>query len=73
MNKNSLCSRKEVSEMANCHEMKAGEVYVCRECGIKLQVVKECKDVGTSAEECGCHATADPCTFSCCSKELVKK
>ena len=69
----SYSSRKEVSEMANCHEMKAGEVYVCRECGIELQVVKECKDVGTPAEQCGCHATADPCTFSCCGKELVKK
>jgi predicted SprT family Zn-dependent metalloprotease len=33
--------------MTNCHEMKKGEVYVCSECGLELQVVKECKDSGT--------------------------
>ena len=59
--------------MPSCHDMKNGEVYVCSDCGIELQVVKECKDVGTPAESCECHATAAPCTFSCCGKELVKK
>jgi ribosomal protein L34E len=73
MSKNRLCSRKEDSKMANCHEMKKGEVYVCKECGLELQVVKECRDVGTPAEQCGCHETADPCTFSCCGMDLVKK
>lgn len=59
--------------MPNCHEMKQGEVYVCEDCGIQLQVIKECKDVGTPAEECACHATAAPCTLFCCGKDLVKK
>jgi predicted nucleic acid-binding Zn ribbon protein len=59
--------------MPNCHEMKKGEVYVCEDCGLELQVVRECKDAGTPAEECGCHATADPCSMSCCGTELVKK
>jgi hypothetical protein len=59
--------------MPNCHEMKKGEVYVCEDCGLELQVVKECKDAGTPAEECGCHTTADPCTMFCCGTELVKK
>jgi hypothetical protein len=59
--------------MANCHEMKKGEVYVCSECGLELQVIKECKDSGTAAEDCSCHTTAGPCTFSCCGEDLVKK
>jgi len=59
--------------MANCHEMRNGEVYGCEECGLELQVIKECKDVGTPAEECACHPVASACTFSCCGKDLVKK
>ncbi len=59
--------------MASCHDMRKGEVYVCEDCGLELQVVKECRDAGTPADECGCHTTAGPCTFSCCGKELVKK
>lgn len=59
--------------MPNCHEMKNGEVYVCEDCGLELQVLKECKDAGTPAESCDCHTTADPCSMSCCGKELTKK
>ena len=59
--------------MPSCHDMKNGEVYVCPDCGIELQVIKECKDVGTPAESCDCQATDAPCTFSCCGKELVRK
>jgi hypothetical protein len=59
--------------MANCHDMRKGETYVCEDCGIELMVVKECKDVGTPTEECGCHPDKEPCTFSCCGKPLVKK
>lgn len=53
--------------------MRKGDIYVCEDCGLELQVVNECKDAGTPAEECGCHPKADPCTFSCCGKDLVKK
>lgn len=59
--------------MLSCHNMKKGEIYVCEECGLELQVVKECEDAETPAKECGCHPEADPCTFSCCGKDLVKK
>ena len=59
--------------MISCHDMKKGEVYVCADCGIELQVIKECKEAGTSSEDCACHADGDPCTFSCCGKELQKK
>ena len=59
--------------MANCHDMKTGEIYVCEECGIELQVIKDCKDAGIPADQCACHTDAAPCTFSCCGKDLVKK
>lgn len=55
--------------MASCHEMKKGEVYLCEECGIELQVVAECKDAGNAS----CGTGGESCTFSCCGKELVKK
>ena len=59
--------------MVNCHDMKKGEVYLCKECGVELEVVAECKDVGKPADDCGCHPSATPCTFSCCGKSLEKK
>jgi len=59
--------------MTNCHVMKKGEIYVCEGCGIEIQVIKECKDVGTPAEECCCHDEGSSYTFSCCGKPLVKK
>ncbi len=59
--------------MPSCHDMKKGEIYVCKDCGLELQVVKECKDAGTPAEECACHTDSGPCSFSCCGAELAKK
>jgi len=59
--------------MANCHEMKKGDVYVCEECGLQLQVIKECHEVGTAVEDCGCHEDDSPCEFRCCGKELTRK
>jgi predicted nucleic acid-binding Zn ribbon protein len=59
--------------MPSCHDMRKGDVYVCEECGLELEVIKECKDAGTPAEDCGCHPSADPCTFSCCGMEMVKQ
>jgi len=55
--------------MPNCHEMKKGDVYVCEDCGLELQVVNECKECGIPADQCGC----GPCTFVCCDRELAKK
>jgi len=57
--------------MAQCHEMKKGEIYACPECGIALQVVEECKDI--SKDTCGCDISDLECAFSCCGQELVKK
>ncbi len=55
--------------VAHCHQMKLGEVYACKECGLELKVVKECRDVGLPPEQCRCA----PCTLVCCNRELVKK
>lgn len=59
--------------MAGCHDMRKGEIYVCEECGMELQVVNECKDVGTPVAECSCHEEENPCTIECCGKPLAKK
>ncbi len=44
-----------IMKMTNCHEMKMGETYHCADCGLELQVVNECRDVGKPADQCGCH------------------
>lgn len=59
--------------MANCHEMKKGEIYVCKECGLELKVMEECKEAGTPAESCTCHSGSEHGEFTCCSKALIKK
>jgi len=58
--------------MPTCHEMKKGDIFVCEGCGLKLQVIEECKEVGLPSEECCCHPDAEDCTFSCCGKAMVK-
>jgi hypothetical protein len=62
-----------IDPMANCHEMRKGEVYVCEQCGVELQVVAECRSAGAPAEECKCHPQHEPCTFSCCGQDLKLK
>jgi len=52
--------------MPNCHEMRKGEIYVCEDCGLELQVISECKEVGTPASECGCHTSDEIPDFTCC-------
>ena len=59
--------------MSGCHYMRKGEVYVCEDCGMELQVINECKDVGVPVAECACHTEENPCSIECCGKPLVKK
>jgi hypothetical protein len=59
--------------MLSCSEMKKGQVYRCKECGLELQVVKECKDCGKPASDCGCQPKTSRCAFSCCGKDLAIK
>ena len=59
--------------MANCHEMRKGDVYYCADCGLEVQVTAECKDVGKPVKKDGCCAAHEDCTLTCCGQELVKK
>ncbi len=66
-----------------CHSMKVGDILVCEDCGLELQVVKTC-DEGccepTAECGCGCESECDceeevetTCVFICCGKELKQK
>jgi hypothetical protein len=55
--------------MVECHEMKAGQIYVCEECGLELKVVKECEECGTEDATCG----VESCSFVCCGEPLKLK
>jgi len=59
--------------MPSCHEMREGEVYVCKDCGLEIKVVKECRDAGGSSTKCSCDQSESPCSFSCCGADMVKK
>jgi hypothetical protein len=48
--------------MAICAQMKKGEIYTCPDCGVELQVIKECADEGKCA--------TDGCKLTCCDREM---
>jgi hypothetical protein len=52
--------------MPTCADMKVGQIYTCKSCGVELQVVKECT-------ECGDNCAEDPCGFACCNEDMVLK
>ncbi|MFT5727472.1 MAG: hypothetical protein ACI8PB_001607 [Desulforhopalus sp.] len=58
-------NRKEIA-MANCSEMKEGEIFVCEKCGLELRVHKTCR--------CGGADGTDKCSvpLQCCGQEMVK-
>lgn len=52
--------------MANCSEMKKGDIFLCKTCGLELQVTKACTcDAGGKGS----------CTvpLNCCGKKMNKK
>ena len=55
--------------MASCDTMKKGEIYRCEDCGLEIQVIKECED----AKQCADGSCGSESTFSCCGGDLVKK
>ncbi len=59
--------------MPTCHEMKKGDIFVCESCGLKIQVIQECNEAASSAEDCCCAPAGDTCTFYCCGQELVRQ
>jgi len=52
--------------MANCCDMKQGDVYTCRTCGLELTVSKTCACT---------EGAADACTvpLRCCGDDMGKK
>ncbi len=52
--------------MASCSEMKTGEVYVCEDCGLEIQVLKSCADNEEGSCSCG-----EP--VSCCGEPPTLK
>jgi hypothetical protein len=56
--------------MATCDELKKGYTLVCENCGLELQVTKQCADCDSAKGTC----SAEACTFQCHGKPLkVKK
>jgi len=51
--------------MANCGEMKKGDLFVCKSCGLELQVSKACS--------CGSGAASCTVPLQCCGKDMTKK
>lgn len=51
--------------MANCGEMKKGDVFVCNNCGLELQVSKPCT--------CGSSGHACSVPLRCCDRDMMKK
>jgi hypothetical protein len=58
--------------MPKCHDLKKNDVYICEDCGLELQVVKECR-CDDSTQECACYTEPNACVFSCCGEEMRKK
>ena len=52
--------------MANCVEMKKGDIFVCKTCGLELQVIKSCACI--VGEEVSCTVP-----LQCCGKDMIKK
>jgi len=52
--------------MANCSDMKKGDIFLCKTCGLELQVSKACS-CGTGGK--------GTCTvpLQCCGKDMTKK
>ena len=47
----------------NCHDMKTGNNYECKTCGLKIQVVSEC-----NCESCDSCAADE---LTCCGNQLT--
>nr|WP_320015155.1 hypothetical protein [uncultured Desulfobacter sp.] len=52
--------------MANCCDMKEGDVFVCEVCGLELKVKKPCSCTAGSEDAC-------KVPLSCCGQEMKKQ
>jgi hypothetical protein len=51
--------------MPSCEDMKKGQICMCKDCGLELQMVSECTTCSVSMRA--------PCALTCCEKELELK
>lgn len=56
--------------MVSCSDMKVGEVYTCKACGLELEVKKGCNCVDEH-----CHPVKEDtcCEFECCGQPMELK
>ncbi len=52
--------------MANCAEMKKDDIFVCKICGLEMQVIKPCSCVSGPAQTC-------TVPLKCCNQEMARK
>lgn len=52
--------------MASCGEMKKGDIFVCKICGLELEVKTPCTCGSKSGEACTVPLT-------CCNQDMSKK
>lgn len=52
--------------MINCSEMKGGEVYLCKSCGLELKVEKPCSCGTGQGQSCSV-------PLQCCGGDMQKK
>jgi len=52
--------------MANCCDMKEGDLFYCDACGLELEVKKTCTCTTGSEDACSV-------PLMCCGKEMIKK
>jgi hypothetical protein len=52
--------------MANCSEMKKGDLFLCKTCGLELQVTKTCSCGAGGKGTCSV-------PLQCCGKDMAKK
>jgi hypothetical protein len=51
--------------VTTCSDMKVGQIYFCPDCGVELQVIKECSDTD--------HCSLEQCKLVCCDQEMQLK
>jgi len=61
-----ITEKEEMHTMANCAEMKEGDLFKCEICALELQVVRPCSC--TAGEEISCTVP-----LQCCGQDMVKK
>ena len=61
-----LLGEKGEEVMADCSQMKEGDLFVCETCGLQLVVLKACSCI--AGEEVSCTVP-----LQCCGKDMVKR